>query len=220
MAALAAALFDWDGTLIDSFDALLTAWRESTEQVLGRPYPDNQAERDIVFTLPGAKIWPDLARDDEELAALADTFQESYNRNAHKVRAFDGVPELLADLRAAGVRVAVVTSKSQRRFGPDAERAGIRDSIDVAVCNEDVAAPKPDPAPVLCALERLNLPAERTVMVGDTPVDVAAGLAAGTPVVGVTWGHYGEAELREAGAVAVVDSPHELLDIALDGVAA
>jgi pyrophosphatase PpaX len=220
MAALAAVLFDWDGTLIDSRDALLTAWRESTEQVLGRPYPDSQAEEDIVFTLPGVRIWPDLARDEQELAALTDTFQESYNRNADRMRAFDGVPELLANLRTAGVRIAVVTSKSQRRFGPDAERAGIRDSIDVAVCNEDVHAPKLDPEPVLCALERLGLEASAVVMVGDTPVDVAAGLAAGTPVVGVTWGHYGEAELREAGAVAVVDTPGELLDIALEGVAA
>ena len=220
MAAIAAALFDWDGTLIDSRDALLAAWRESTGQVLGRPYPASQAEEDVVFTLPGAQIWPELARDEDELAALPEAFQESYSRNHHKVHAFPGVRELLAGLHSAGVRVAVVTSKSRRRFEPDAEQAGIREAIDVAVCNEDVDAPKPDPAPVLCALERLELPADRTVMVGDTPVDVASGLGAGTPVIGVTWGHYGEAELREAGAVAVVDSPAELLDLALDRAAA
>jgi HAD superfamily hydrolase (TIGR01509 family) len=220
MAALAAALFDWDGTLIDSRAALLAAWRESTAQVLGRAYPANQAEEDIVFTLPGAQIWPELARDEGELAALPSAFQESYGRHGEKVRAFEGVPELLAGLRAAGVRIAVVTSKSRRRFRPDAARAGILDAIDVAVCNEDVQAPKPDPEPVFCALERLEVAAVRAVMIGDTPVDVAAGLAAGTPVIGVTWGHYGEAELREAGAAAVVASPGELLELALQGAPA
>jgi HAD superfamily hydrolase (TIGR01509 family) len=220
MAALAAALFDWDGTLIDSRDALLAAWRESTERVLGRSYPATQAEEDVVFTLPGLQIWPELARDADEVALLASSFQESYERNGDKVRAFAGVPELLAGLRAAGVRIAVVTSKSRRRFTPDAARAGIQDAIDVAVCNEDVQAPKPDPAPVLFALERLELAAEHAVMVGDTPVDVAAGLAAGTPVIGVTWGHYGEKELREAGAGSVVASPAELLELALEGAAA
>jgi HAD superfamily hydrolase (TIGR01509 family) len=165
-------------------------------------------------------IWPALARDEGELTALAAAFQDSYERNGDKVHAFAGVPDLLAGLRAAGLRIAVVTSKSRRRFVPDAVAAGIHDAIDVAVCNEDVRASKPDPAPVLCALERLELAAERAVMVGDTEVDVAAGIAAGTAVIGVTWGHHGEAELRQAGAAAIAASPAELLELALQGAAA
>lgn len=220
MAALEAVLFDWDGTLIDSREALLAAWRQSTERVLGRVYPATQAEEDVVFTLAGTEIWPGLARDQAELSALPEAFQQCYERNAHKLRVFPGVPELLGGLRTAGVRIAVVTSKSRRRFGPDARRAGIAEAIDVAVCNEDVQASKPDPAPVLCALERLDVSAKRAVMVGDTPVDIAAGAAAGTPVLGVSWGHYAEDVLREAGASTVVRSPAELLDLALAGVAA
>ncbi len=89
---VAAALFDWDGTLIDSRAALLTAWRESTSHVLGRSYPATRAEEDLVFTRPGGQIWPALASDRDELDALVASFQASYEQSAEEVRAFPGVP--------------------------------------------------------------------------------------------------------------------------------
>lgn len=211
----AAALFDWDGTLIDSRAALLAAWHESSERVLGRRYPVTPEEEDVVFTLPGKEIWPTLVSGEAQLAELASEFQGAYDRNAELVRAFPGVRELLGELRSAGLSIGVVTSKGRRRFGPDASRGGLEDVVDVAICSEDSDTAKPHPGPVLRALEKLRVEAERAVMVGDTPVDVAAGIAAGVTTVGVSWGHFGETQLRAAGATAVAKRPADLLGIVL-----
>jgi HAD superfamily hydrolase (TIGR01509 family) len=214
---LAAALFDWDGTLVDSRALLLAAWQESTVSVLGRRYPATPAEEHAVFTLPGAQIWPELARDDQQRLALAASFQEAYDQHADELLAFPGVREMLEGLRAGGVSVAVVTSKARRRYGPDASRAGLEGLIDVAVCAEDADRAKPDPAPVLRALERLGVSGAHAIMAGDTPVDVTAGTAAGTRTLGVAWGHAAAADLLAAGAEAVAQDPAELLAIVLGG---
>jgi len=214
--SVTAALFDWDGTLIDSRAALLTAWRESTEAILGRSYPANAAEEDIVFTLPGREIWPTLT---DDVDALAASFQSAYDRSGEQVSAFPGVRAMLDELRAGGVRTAVVTSKSRRRFGPDAERARLASAIDAAICAEDVTATKPDPDPVLRALAKLGVSGSDALMVGDTPVDVAAALAAGTTAIGVAWGHSPSEDLLAAGASAVVAEPGELVAMVLEAAA-
>ena len=212
---VSAALLDWDGTLVDSRAALLSAWRESTSRVLGRSYPATQAEEDLVFTLPGGQIWPTLAKDRRELAALAASFQAAYDRAAEEVRAFPRVPEVLERLRAAGVAIAVITSKARVRFEADARRAGIGRLIDVSICAEDADAAKPDPAPVLRALERLGAVGANSTMIGDTTVDIAAGAGAGTRTIGVAWGHGSEAALRAAGAEAIAHDPEELCALLL-----
>ena len=215
--ATEAVVFDWDGTLIDSRAALLAAWHESTEAVLGRRFPATEAEEREVFTLPGSAIWPRLAGDARELEALAERFQQAYERAGDLVRAFPGIPEALAALREAGVAVGVVTSKARRRFALDAHGAGLEDAIDASVCDGDAPAAKPDPRPVRVALDRLGVSPAEAVMVGDTAVDITAGLRAGTGVVGVLWGASTEEELREAGAETLVARPGELTVIVLRG---
>jgi phosphoglycolate phosphatase-like HAD superfamily hydrolase len=215
--AIAAVLFDWDCTLLDSRAALLGAWHESTEAVIGRRYPETAEEEQVIFTLPGAQIWPGITRDDAERQALIERFQQAYERTGESVRAFAGVPEALRALREAGISTAVVTSKARRRFSLDASRASLEDLIDVAVCAEDADAPKPDPGPVLKAIEVLGVPAGRAIMAGDTVVDVTAGLRAGTAVVGVAWGASTEDELRQAGAAVVARTPGDLVALVLAG---
>jgi pyrophosphatase PpaX len=97
----------------------------------------------------------------------------------------------------------------------DAERIGVLELVDAAVCQEDCPVHKPDPTPVLLALERLGAEPAKAVMVGDTPVDLGAGAAAGTAVVGVSWGASGRGALIEAGAAAVAGSAEELVDLIL-----
>jgi pyrophosphatase PpaX len=170
-----------------------------------------------VFTLPGSRIWPTLARERDQLDALVVAFQSAYEASAGEVRAFPGVKRMLEALRAAGLSIAVVTSKARRRYGPDACHAGIAALIDVAICAEDTDGAKPDPTPVLRALEQLGVRGSLAVMIGDTPVDVAAGIAAGTRTIGVAWGHAGEAELRAAGAEWVAGDPAQLSALLLGG---
>jgi len=205
-----AALFDWDGTLLDSREALLGAWHAATDEVVGRRFPVTAEEEELVFTLPGAHLFPRVAGDDDGARRLAAAFQRAYESTSERVRAFPGVVEMLRDLRGAGVRIAVVTSKARRRFAADAERIGVAELVDVAICQEDTSQFKPSPEPVLHALRGLGVEADRAVMVGDTPVDVEAGAAAGTRVVGVAWGASGAGPLLDAGADAVADDAADL----------
>ena len=88
--------------------------------------------------------------------------------------------------------------------------------VDVAVCQEDTTVYKPQPEPVLHALRALGVTADRAVMAGDTPVDVAAGAAAGTAVVGVAWGMSGAQPLLDAGAAVIADDASELTRLVLE----
>lgn len=212
-----AVLFDWDGTLIDSRAALLAAWHESTQAVIGRRFPATAAEEREVFTLPGSEIWPRLAADEAQLDALIDGFQHVYERGGGLVRAVPGIAAALEELREAHVAIGVVTSKARRRYVLDARGAGLEGLIDVAVCAEDAAATKPDPRPVVAALELLDTPAANALMVGDTVVDVAAGVGAGTAVAGVLWGACTDDELCEAGASVLLAEPRDLVAFVLRG---
>ena len=205
-----AALFDWDGTLLDSREALLRAWHSATEAVVGRRFPATAEEEALVFTLPGAQLFPQVAGDAGTAAELTAAFQAAYEHTSEQLRPFPGIVDLLARLRKAGVGIAVVTSKARRRYDADARRIGVRELVDVAVCQEDTTAHKPDPAPVVHALRALGVAASHAVMTGDTPVDLAAGAAAGTAVVGVAWGASGEGPLRDAGAIAIARDAGEL----------
>jgi HAD superfamily hydrolase (TIGR01509 family) len=210
-----AVLFDWDGTLLDSRQALLSAWHAASEEVVGRRFPSTAEEERLVFTQPGSRVFPQATGDTERAERLAAAFQEAYETSGRLVRAFPGVEDVLTRLREAEVGVGVVTSKARHRYELDADRIGVAELVDVAVCQEDCPVHKPDPAPVMRALERLGVAAGSAVMVGDTPVDLAAGAAAGTGMIGVGWGASGAEALRAAGAGAVAASAAELTELLL-----
>jgi HAD superfamily hydrolase (TIGR01509 family) len=213
---ISAVLFDWDGTLLDSRAALLGAWHESTEEVIGRRFPATPAEEHEVFTLPGSQIWPRLTSRPADRDRLVARFQEAYERTGALVRAIAGIPDALRQLRRGGIAVAVVTAKARRRFAADARHAGLDGLIDVSICVEDAPAAKPDPAPLHAGLEALGTPASQALMVGDTEVDVVAGLRAGATVAGVAWGAGIPEELRRAGAEIVFHEPMELVQFVCD----
>lgn len=207
-------LFDWDGTLIDSRDALVRAWHQSTQQVIGRTFPATEEEYADTFVRRGLDIFADITPDAQAAGDLARRFDEVYIDQA--IEPFQGVRSLLGALKERGFAIAVVTSKARVRFERDAVVAGLTDLIDVSVCGDDVRNAKPDPEPVLRALTLAGVPADRAILIGDTVADVGAGVAAGVRVVGAGWG-YGEREvLLELGANTVLDSPEDLSGIVED----
>jgi HAD superfamily hydrolase (TIGR01509 family) len=206
-----AALFDWDGTLVDSRAALLAAWHDVTAAVLGRPWPVEEDDVRLVLSRRGAEVFPRLSDDPRVVRALVEGFTPAYEVHAADgVRPFPGVVDLLTGLRSRGVAVAVVTSKARVRYDADADRGRLAHAVDAAVCAEDVARGKPDPEALQQVLDLLGVPADRAVLVGDTAVDIESGRAAGVRTVGVTWGSTPAGRLRAAGADAVADTVADL----------
>ena len=206
-----AVLFDWDGTLVNSGDILLQCWHQVTTAIFGAPFPVTEADRRKFLSMRGSDSFPLLSDDPAVVQALEDGFTEAYLALAVKeVRAYPDSHELLAALRAAGVGIGVVTSKTMERMARDIDVCGLAGTFDVVVTGDDVKVGKPDPEGVLAALAALGASAENSVMVGDGPVDVRAGRAAGVETIGITHGLHSSEELVEAVPDVLVASLGEL----------
>ncbi len=206
-----AALFDFDGTLVDTTDLIYQSMRHAAGEVLGR-----EVSRKVLM----ANVGQPLPRQMKLLSAEhAEALLNSYrlhNEENHDalIKEFPGVEEALARLRSVGVQVAVVTSK--RRFSVDMALKnfpGLQEVVDQWVTMEDTNEHKPRPEPLHKGLELLgNVPREEATYVGDSPFDVAAAKAARVKSVAVSWGAFSEEALRAAGPDHLVPD----LDAAVD----
>ena len=207
---LGAALFDFDGTLVDTTDLIYQSMRHATGEVLGR-----EISRDVLM----ANVGQPLPRQMELLSAEhAEALLDSYrlhNEENHDalIKEFPGVEESLAPLKAAGGRVGVVTfsvDMALKKF------PGLGDVVDEWVTMEDTTEHKPRPEPLLKGLELLgNVPREQAAYVGDSPFDVAAAKAAGVESVAVSWGAFSEDALRAAEPDHLVPDLDAAVDVLL-----
>ena len=205
-------LFDLDGTLIDSGPIILASMQHAVRTVLGREIPPEE----LGLTIGGQGIVAQMQAIDEEQAdALLAAYKE-HNDGLHEtLEAFDELLAVLPGLVAEGRKLGIVTAKRHRTAGLALDRfPALARSFEVVVAHEDTERHKPDPEPVLLAVERLGgVPAE-AAYVGDSPFDIGAARAAGVYAVAVGWGgiHPDERLLAE-GPDAFVRTPEELLRV-------
>jgi pyrophosphatase PpaX len=130
---------------------------------------------------------------------------------------FPGIEESLSRLRAAGTKVAVVTSKRRTSVEMALKNfPNLRNVVDRFVTLEDTTEHKPRPEPLLRGLELLGgVPKEGAAYVGDSPFDVEAAKAAGLTSVAVSWGAFSEDRLREAGPDHLVPDIESAVDVLL-----
>jgi HAD superfamily hydrolase (TIGR01509 family) len=209
----AVVLFDMDGTLLDSQQALLGAFRDATTEVLGAPFPVQREDADRVIQLSSKDVFPELAGGDGETAKRIEaSFHRSYRARTDELRLFPGVREMLTALHEVGDTLGVVTSKSRVRLDRDLEQNDIGHLLDVTVCGDEVPAAKPDPAPIIAAMEMLSVKPAGVLFVGDGANDVIAAHSAGIRVVGAGYGFHPEA-CRAAGPDHWIEAPLDLLRI-------
>ena len=204
-----AVLLDVDGTLVDSTYQHAVAWHRAFDRY-GDPPPLWRVHRTI--GMGGDKLVAEVTDEDTEERLgdrLREAWQEEYRRLMPEVRPLPGAAALVADLHAAGVRVALASSGEAEFAEHAVELLGIGDHVETVVTAADVDASKPDPDLLQVTLERLDGVA-RAFFVGDTVYDVEAASRAGLPCLTVRTGGFGRAELEAAGAALVVDSVEEL----------
>jgi pyrophosphatase PpaX len=210
----AAVLFDLDGTLADTTELILRCYRHTMRIHLGEAPPDERWMAGM--GTPLREQLKDFARDPEEAARMAETYS-GYQRAIHDgmVKPFPGAVEVVHAFKAAGAAVGVVTSRRTTMAQRTLDRAGLAGAMDVLVGADDVVKAKPDPEPVLLALDRLGLAGEeaRTLFVGDSPFDIRAGRAAGTRTAAALWGPFPHEALRAEGPDHFVSRPEELLGL-------
>ena len=155
---------------------------------------------------------PAAARTPDQLAATLAEFTARYDAHKEdKTAPYPGIPELLAALKAEGIRTAVFSNKADPLCGKIIAHYFGADSFSIVRGNRPGVPTKPDPTGVYALMQDLGAEASSTLFVGDSDVDILTGHNAGLPAVGVLWGFRGEAELTEAGADALAAVPADIL---------
>ncbi|HJP41053.1 MAG TPA: HAD-IA family hydrolase [Dehalococcoidia bacterium] len=186
---LAALLLDIDGTLLDTREFILSAF-EHTISLLGGVAPSREEIAQEVGR-PLEDIYREILGSGRESPAVA-AHRDFQSTNLALVAAFPGAATALASVRERGIRLAGVTSRSERTAIPSLELAGLAAYFQTVVAAEDTVALKPDPAPLRLALERMGVGPQAALMVGDTSHDILAGRVLGMRTLAATYGFQGK----------------------------
>jgi HAD superfamily hydrolase (TIGR01509 family) len=202
-----AIVFDLDGTLVDTVDARIEAWRAAFAE---RGISVDRERLEPMIGMDGRRLATEVLGDDgpaEEVDRRAGTLFDERNRDP---RPLPGARELLARLDADGVTWAIATSSRAEQVAASVAALGLVHAPRI-VDGSAVEHAKPAPDLLLLAASRLEVAPEATWYVGDSTWDMRAALAAGMLPIAVTAGAaVGEAELRTAGASVVIGTLDEL----------
>lgn len=183
--AIRAVLFDFDGTVANTNRLVLDSWQHTYRTLTGREADEAVIKATFGEPLPVSmeKAFPDTPAD-ESIAVYRGHQKDIYEE---MIEAFDGMPELMKALKEKGYLVAIVTSRMRNTTLIGLRKFGVMEDIDCIVTCEDTDKHKPDPEPVLIALERLSVSAEEALMVGDSMFDIKCARNAGVKTVLVEW---------------------------------
>ena len=198
-------VFDWDGTLADS-TALIAQSIQLACIDVGQPPPDDVAARFVIgLGLADAlrTVAPALPR--ERYGELSARYRDHYHARESDIPLFDGARELLAELDAAGYKLAVATGKSRRGLDRALSANGLAGAFHATRC-ADEGFPKPHPDMLLHLMERLAAHPHETLMIGDTTHDLELAHNAGASGVAVSYGAHASEGLAKLSPLTTVPS--------------
>ncbi|HEY3313700.1 MAG TPA: HAD-IA family hydrolase [Bacillota bacterium] len=209
-ARIKAVLFDLDGTLLDTIALILASYRHTARVCLER-----EIDEAWVMAHLGDPLTVTMAEVCAERLDELITVYRQHNLAEHDrlTKLFPGVREALQALEALGLRMAVVSSKMRLTVHRGLDLFQLTPFFDHVIALEDCPRHKPDPGPVLTALERLGIAPVEAVMVGDSPADVLAAKAAGARAVAVGWSRSDPKLIDEAGPTATVSTMAQLVGL-------
>ncbi len=215
-----AAIFDLDGTLLDTLEDLADA---ANRVLRSLGLPGHAVEEYRYFVGNGMvrlieRILPPGRRDARFVARVVDAFRNDYGHHwKDKSRMYDGVPAMLDGLARARLKLAILSNKPH-----EFTLACVRDLLpgyrfDPVFGQRPGVAPKPDPAAALEIAARLGARPEEILYLGDTATDMQTAVRAGMFAVGALWGFRTRKELEESGARVLVSRPEDLLHLVRAG---
>jgi HAD superfamily hydrolase (TIGR01549 family) len=211
---ISAAIFDLDGTLVDSNELHVQAWQE-TFRHFGKEFPVERLREQV--GKGGDQYLPVFLSEKEmrEIGKQVDEFRGKIFKKKYlsRVRPFPRVRELLERVHSDGKKIALASSGKADEVEYYQKLIGIRDLVACQTTADDVAHSKPKADVFIAALRMLgHLSPEQAIAIGDTPYDIEAAKKIDLATIALLCGGFPEGELRDAGAVAIFRDPADLLD--------
>lgn len=208
-------IFDLDGTIANTIEDLADSADRALEE---NGFPPHTLAEYKHFVGNGVKKLIERAvpdgTDEEETKRIFDRFSLIYQNNClNKTRPYDGICELIDELKEAGIRCAVASNKPDEFSKRIVSHLFKENSFDIVIGKREGIPPKPDPMIIKEILEKLSTAADEAVIAGDSDVDVYTAHNAGIRCIGCEWGFRGREELEKAGADAVAVTPSQIYSI-------
>ena len=223
-------IFDFDGTLANTNNIIIASWQATLEHYLGYTLPVREIEAtfgeiladSIGRLIPGAPV--------NEVVDYYRAYQDTHQKE-HAVYVFDGVKELLEQLRARGCLIGVGTSRTEYSFLNYMKKLGMDELVDEVVTMNDVSSHKPDPETIDAVLRKMmardsepfdsdaGIPdsvRDAALMIGDTKYDIGCANNAKVDSVMIGWSHYVDEEAMLADGFEPtyrIETPEQLLEI-------
>jgi pyrophosphatase PpaX len=203
-------LFDLDGTLLDTNDLIVRSYLHTFEQF----FP-GRFQREDVMPFLGPPLMDALKSVDPDRAEEMVKVYRQFNMENHDllVREFEGVYETIRTLHENNMKMAVVSTKIKKTVEKGLQLTNLKDFFDVVIALDDVKKAKPDPEPLLKALDALGSDPEEAIMIGDNYHDILGGKNAGTLTCGVAWSLKGRAYLERYEPDFMLEKMPDILDI-------
>ena len=209
------AIFDLDGTILDTVGQLAVSFNEAMK-LSGREPLDKETVKQRIgrgaINLVRACVG-DIG--DEQIDKIVKAYRDYYREHCtENTLPYEGIAQVFSKLKDAGIKVAVVTNKSDAPAGMlcDANFPGL---IDKVKGHREGLKHKPDPILVNELLMEFGVDPSETVIIGDSDVDILTARNAGADSISVTWGYKSREFLLESGALRLADTPSELLEMIL-----
>ncbi len=205
-------VFDFDGTLLDTDQLIIDSW-----QAVFRRFRGKEADEDLILSTFGetvANTVKELFADKnlEDVLAVYRSYQMEHSEGAYKL--YPGIIEILDELIERGYSLSIVTSRLGNTAMQYLDEMGINDKFDVIITANDVTEHKPEPGPLLAALEKLGAKRDEAIMLGDTRFDIGCCQNAGVDSILVGWGRRcGKAPLGGLEPTYRIYKPEELFEI-------
>lgn len=197
-------VFDIDGTLLDTEKADMSSLQEVIFKTQNRKI--DLSELYFAFGIPGEVALSKLGVENpKEANKLWNTL---FSRYRHTIKLFDGVAEMLGELKQAGYSMGIITSKNPAEFTNDFLPFGITEYFKTIILATDSPRPKPSPDPMLAYLEKTGISADEAIYIGDTIYDMQCAKTSGADFGLAVWGCHNKERIK---ADYYFDSPRDIL---------
>jgi len=206
-------IFDIDGTIVQSNELIFATFNHVTEKFLGK---STSPEEIIALFGPTEGVIIEQLFSDNFNEVMFDYYKFYKENHSKMAKVFDGITELITELKKRNVLLSVYTGKGKGSTEITLEELGLTNMFDMVVTGDDIIGHKPSPEGVDVFVNKYNLNRSRVLMIGDAPPDVKAAKATGIKIASVLWDSYAKEQVLLMGSDYYFETVEELSNFLID----